>query len=522
VGSPVILNGSQSKGNITAYLWSQKAGSAIKIDKNTSKTASFIAPPLPGQLKFDLTLTDRNKQKNTTSTNISVIATPPTTQMISITADRNTYSVGEFVQISGKVNDNRGKPVDNEIVIIGFHRFSDTDGSVPLLSGFYKWLRVIPPPQYPSQQLISVLPKNGNYTATFMNTVDEGTYNVTATLSHSSSSWTTFGVEYPLATLPAVSIMLAIASLFLLLILPFAFTTSMRLIEISNFILMSSIVVNIMLTLLFADTELGPNSIIGLVFKHSVDAKGQILQGGQMMINAGGSQRDNYAGGIQIPVYAATLGLAGGYLRYLYDTWRNRKAIRDELDEIKEKVYAPDHKFYPEKKKTKREPTMLTKRWHKVVGKPIELDEAKRGWFLIAFQKILPSNLFSVVTFVIPLLTKREEYENERKNHIEVSHRQRHYYLFEVLKRVGLVLLSPLLASAIWLFLSQVVVQNQTIVLGAVSFSIGLVTEEAVKSIIKLATRIFGAAEEADTSKTNTSKTNTSKTDTPTGPAGTK
>jgi hypothetical protein len=45
-------------------------------------------------------------------------------------------------------------------------------------------------------------------------------------------------------------------------------------IEISNFILMSSIVVSIMLALLFEDTELGPNSIVGLVFKHSVDAKG--------------------------------------------------------------------------------------------------------------------------------------------------------------------------------------------------------------------------------------------------------
>jgi hypothetical protein len=183
-----------------------------------------------------------------------------------------------------------------------------------------------------------VLPKNGNYSATFMNTVDEGTYNVTATLSHSSSSWTTFGVENPLATFSAVSIMIAIASLFLLLILPFAFTTSVRLIEISNFILMSSIVVNLTFALLFLDTELGPNSIIGLVFKHSVDAKGQLLQGGQMMINAGGSQRDNYANGIQIPVYAIALGLAGGYLRYLYDTWRNREAITGELDAIKKEV----------------------------------------------------------------------------------------------------------------------------------------------------------------------------------------
>jgi hypothetical protein len=32
------------------------------------------------------------------------------------------------------------------------------------------------------------------------------------------------------------------------------------------------------------------------------------------------------------------LGLAGGYLRYLYDTWRNREAITGELDAIKKEV----------------------------------------------------------------------------------------------------------------------------------------------------------------------------------------
>jgi hypothetical protein len=188
------------------------------------------------------------------------------------------------------------------------------------------------------------------------------------------------------------------------------------------------------------------------------------------MINAGGSQRDNYAGGIQIPVYALALGLAGGYLRYLYDTWRNRYEIIGELDKIKNEVFDSDHNFYPEK--PKREPTIFTGVREYFVGKPTEPDE-----------------------------TEREKFENERKNLKEIGRRQRHFYLFEVLKRVGLVLLSPLLASAMWLFLSQVGFQNQNIVLGAVSFSIGLVTEEAVKSIIKLATRIFGAVEEAGTAQ---------------------
>jgi chitodextrinase len=504
-GSNVTLNGSQSKGNVIAYQWTQKAGPSTHIVHNTSKTASFIAPPLPDRLKFDLTVTDKNNQTNKASTNISVAARPPPTQMISITADRNTYSVGEFVQISGKVNDNTGKPIDNESVIIRVHRISTTDGSVPRLSDFYKKLGLIPLPQNASQQLISALPINGFYNATFMNTVDEGTYDVTATLSQSSSSWTTFGVEHPLATFSAVSVMIAIASLFLLLIVPFAVTTSVRLIEISNFILMSSIVVSLLLALLFADTELGPNSIVGLIFKHSVDAKGRLQQGGQVMINAGGSQRDNYANGIQIPVYALALGLAGGYLRYLYDTWRNRKDILGELDEIKEQVYKDGYRFFPRKPRREwlpREPTIFTKIFRFFVGKP-----------LLAEKKETKEEN-----------ERKKKEENEKKEERrEIGSRQRHYYVFEVLKRVGLVLLSPLLASAMWLFLSQVGLQNQNIMLGAVSFSIGLVTEEAVKFIIKLATRIFGVAEEALTPKTDTAKTDTAKTDTAktdTGDAG--
>jgi hypothetical protein len=241
-----------------------------------------------------------------------------------------------------------------------------------------------------------------------------------------------------------------------------------------------SLVVNIILAMLFADTELGANSVVGLVFKHSADAKGRLQQGGQMMINFGGNQHDNYAKGIQIPVYAPALGLAGGYLRYLYDNLdekRGRTKILGDLDEIKKEVLRDGYKFYPEK--SKRQPTCFTKiKWF-FIGKPIDPpDEISKA--------------------------RKEREEKTRK---EVGSRQRHYYLFEVLKRLGLILLSPILASATWLILNQVGFGNQSVVLGAVCFSIGLVTDEAVEGLTKYAKRIFGVVEKAGTPKTDTSKT---------------
>jgi hypothetical protein len=316
-----------------------------------------------------------------------------------------------------------------------------------------------------------------------MNTIDVGTYDVTATLSNGSDpASTTFDVEHPLATFSAVMITVAISSVFALFMFFFGDFISIRLIEISNFIFISSIVVNLMLALLFADTELGPNSVIGLVFKHSVDEKGRLQQGGQIMVNFGGSQRDNYANGIQIPVYALGLGLAGGYLRYLRDTFRNTKYIIQELDEIKEEVLSDGYLFYPDPKPSKERHFWRTKRADEEVKQAMraESDEER---------------------------IEREKTERQFK---EIGVRQRHYYLFEILKRVGLVLLSPILTSAVWLFLNQLGFQNQSIVLGAVSFSIGLVTEEAVNFIIRSATKIFGNP--TDTAKTGTAKTGTAKT----------
>jgi hypothetical protein len=182
------------------------------------------------------------------------------------------------------------------------------------------------------------------------------------------------------------------------------------------------------------------------------------------MINFGGNQRDNYSSGIQIPVYVPALGLAGGYLRYLYDTYRRREEILQALDDIKEEVYDPDYRFYPDPK-------------------------GPSFWQAKGVDK----------SFSQAKTPEEKEFESQMKERKEIGSRVRHYYLFEILKRVGLLLLSPLLAAAVWLFLTQVGFQSQAqtslYVLGAVSFTIGLITEEAVGYVTRAVSKLLGLGE---------------------------
>ncbi len=113
--------------------------------------------------------------------------------------------------------------------------------------------------------------------------------------------------------------------------------------EITNFLLLTVLVLSPILALLLSDVSLGPNSPVGLVMKHSIENSGQIIsnnigkpqQGGQWVLNIGGSQRDNYLNGIQIPIFVIVFGIIGGYLRFLYDRATvNSARITNEFEHI--------------------------------------------------------------------------------------------------------------------------------------------------------------------------------------------
>jgi hypothetical protein len=221
-----------------------------------------------------------------------------------------------------------------------------------------------------------------------------------------------------------------------------------------SFALISAIVLSPLAALLSTNVELGVDSPLGLILKSPTNEQpgsgfnilGHPEMGGEWMINVGGNKHNNYADGIQIPIYVITFGIIGGYLRYLYDTTSSR------LEEFEKKIL------------------------------------------------------------------KLEQDTNEK----EIRHKRRRLFVFMNLKAIGLIFLSPILAIAVWFTLSQIGIQGQSqsiqgqtgvFILAAISFTVGLITEEIVQYLIKFARgRLYGAGSGTAGNKEKTGSSNTNQT----------
>jgi hypothetical protein len=62
---------------------------------------------------------------------------------------------------------------------------------------------------------------------------------------------------------------------------------------------------------IYDDLEFGINSPAGLVIKEPLDKKEPL---NQWILNVGGTSRNNYSSGLQIPFYVFAFGIAGGNL----------------------------------------------------------------------------------------------------------------------------------------------------------------------------------------------------------------
>jgi Bacterial Ig-like domain/RTX calcium-binding nonapeptide repeat (4 copies) len=95
-------------------------------------------------------------------------------------------------------------------------------------------------------------------------------------------------------------------------------------VECLRLLLITGMAIFFTLSLLFADTEIGVDSPIGLVKKNGTGTvfsqkTTTITQNGtQWVFNVGGTNADNYIAGIQIPTFIVIFGLLGGYFRFLY------------------------------------------------------------------------------------------------------------------------------------------------------------------------------------------------------------
>jgi hypothetical protein len=88
------------------------------------------------------------------------------------------------------------------------------------------------------------------------------------------------------------------------------------------FIFITGIVLSPVEAFLLLDLEI-KNSPIGVIKKQIVNEKGHIEV--KWLLNIGGAEGDAYTAGIQVPIYVIVFGIAGGYLRYLYDIWNREK-----------------------------------------------------------------------------------------------------------------------------------------------------------------------------------------------------
>ena len=391
---------------------------------------------------------------------------------IAISTDKSRYMIDERVTIFGTTADNRlSNQIPQKVTLVVTY----IGGS----SKAYPWF--LPWHDNSTTTMIynaSLYTSNNSFLAKISNIPVSGRYNVSATLAGAGgSSITTFDVENPFFTTFAIAFYFGTAILALFLSVIVIGTSNVGIIQIFNFIFLSGYVVSILVSLAFSDVALGPNSPIGLVLMRSAGGEST------WVINVGGSQETNYTNGLQIPVYVIVFGVLGGYLRYLYDTattaTKNLEKESTKIDQYINKLTSQ------QLKDVDITTTDLDKRFRrgyvKRIEKLIQEDEQKKKE-----QDARPDSL-------------------EAQKYVLRFRLNRRYHLFQSLKNLALLLLAPLLATAIWFLLLQAGFEGQqdtmrgqtgVFILAAISFAIGLVTNEAIERLIKFAKDTLGGGKQ--------------------------
>ena len=90
---------------------------------------------------------------------------------------------------------------------------------------------------------------------------------------------------------------------------------------VSIFLFISAIVLSPIISFLLIDIETGKNSPLGIIKKETIVNGSMNIQ---WAMNVGGNPGNNFGSGIQVPIYILIFGIAGGYIRYLYDIYNAR------------------------------------------------------------------------------------------------------------------------------------------------------------------------------------------------------
>jgi hypothetical protein len=156
---------------------------------------------------------------------------------------------------------------------------------------------------------------NGTFTNNQVNAVHPGKYYVNATLllpnNRHETAFTTFEVSDYFFNTPSLFMCFGLANFAALIILIAIDPKNDKIEKILSFVFLSGVAFSVIGTLALTDMQIGANSPVGLVVK-----------GKEWVVNIGGDSTDMYAHGIQIPTNIVVFGVAGGYLRFLYNTAR--------------------------------------------------------------------------------------------------------------------------------------------------------------------------------------------------------
>jgi hypothetical protein len=388
---------------------------------------------------FNQPSTQMNNDRNASASTVTETKYE-TDPSISVGTDDSKYSQGEQVTILGRVHNGTG--------------YSSETLKLTINKTHYEYLGVylIQNTSIPITSVTLLTDSFGrfNYNISLQ---EAGKYLVSASTNlngKSIESTTTFEVENIFFSNTFIMIYMAIFFLLLLLAViwhannkfgnlsdPVQFRINQNQIanvELLRFLCFSGVAAFTILSLIFADSEIGVNSPIGLVKQNFVALNETQMQTvGQngksaWVINVGGAQNDNYGGGIQVPTYVIVFGLAGGYLRYLYG-----------------------------------------------------------------------------MRYFFSRLTKDDKFEHTDSQWGDLNITDNFSFIRHSLRSLSLFFLSPLIAVAVWFILFQGGTTGKWAI-AAISFSLGLITEEVIQVIIGFVRKMLGGIKEDAVSEKKDSK----------------
>lgn len=410
-------------------------------------------------------------------------------KILTISTNKPTYIPGETILVTGSIFDTvpgKSDNVDLPLSLTLQDRLEDYNKG--------------PPNTFNS---VFVMTKNGSFSFSgFTAPTNITHYVISATTQNGKAAFVRFEVVNPLLTIQYLMLILGFGCFGgLILVILKSGKINFASGEILRFVLISGIVVSPIIGLLFSDSELGINSPISLIIKPE-NKKGETntdaIWKNQWFIAVGGLKIDNYMSGILIPFYVIIFGLAGGYLRYLYNTsiklwhldpssdvvasdmrlplfnWTKTPVDLHELDNFKSFLIKSLHADWITEGSVKKEDNRLVAiSKDQTISIIIEAFESDK----IAIVKV-GDDYYT---------TLRLEKQNGDLSVYQTIGRTT-WSFYQSLSDLALLLLSPLLAIAAWFILTRGGDIDKYIV-ALVSFTVGLATNSIISTLTDFATQ---------------------------------